>query len=428
MDYHQVVEDIFSLPRFTKKNTPEHTAELLNRLGRPERLMKIIHVAGSNGKGSVCAFLSNILVSGKKRTGLFTSPHLIEINERFQIDNEPVSNEEFLVAYQIVQNEITKMLAEGLPHPTFFEMVFIIGLVIFERAEVEYLILETGLGGRLDATNLVIQKMLTIITAISLEHTEILGDTIEQIAVEKAGIMRPNVPVIYDANDKKVAEVIKSQATKVGATAIPFTNSLYEIFRKNEKSIDFSLDFGYYEHTKVRIPSIAEYQVRNSVMALMAAESLDCVSELPIQVRVQAIAQTHWQGRLEMVLSGVVLEGAHNVHGIQEFAHAVRNLSKNCVLLFAAMAEKDYLQMVQIICEEVRPRAVIVTEVSGGRAVPAATLGATFTKYTKVPIIIQPAVEKAFQTGMEQRGEDNLFCVGSLYLIGALKRIIKERY
>ena len=212
MTYKEAEAYINSVPKFTSKNKPENTMELIRRLGHPERSMKVIHVAGTNGKGSVCAFLSSMLTEGGKRTGLFTSPHLVKINERFQINNEPVSDEIFLNAYERVMKLVEEMQKDGFYHPAYFELLFAIGMVIFEEAQVEYLILETGLGGRLDATNIVEKPVVTVITSISLDHTEILGDTIEEIAGEKAGIIKQNIPIVYDGREKRAEKVILQKA------------------------------------------------------------------------------------------------------------------------------------------------------------------------------------------------------------------------
>ena len=146
LNYTEAVEYIYNIPKFTTKNKPEHTAEFLNRLGHPERSMKIIHVAGTNGKGSVCAFLSSMLTEAGKRTALFTSPHLVKINERFQINNQMVSDEEFLSAFLKVDEVVKGMQADGLPHPTYFELLFGVAMVLFAELKAEYVVLETGLG------------------------------------------------------------------------------------------------------------------------------------------------------------------------------------------------------------------------------------------------------------------------------------------
>ena len=173
-----------------RKNKLEHTRKCLDLLGSPDKDRKIIHVAGTNGKGSVCAFLSSMLEQGGFRCGLFTSPHLVKINERFQINEVMISDQRFTEAFTEVKNLADRLVEEGDYHPTYFEFLFLMGMIVFKQEDVDYIVLETGLGGRLDATNSVLSPMACVITSISLDHVEYLGDTIEKIAGEKAGIMK----------------------------------------------------------------------------------------------------------------------------------------------------------------------------------------------------------------------------------------------
>ncbi len=181
----QAVEFLYGIPKFTKKHSLAHTQHFMELLGNPGNRCKVIHVAGSNGKGSVCCFLYHMLLSEGKTAGLFTSPHLIDVRERFQLNGALCGEDQFLSAYARVKKTAEELERKGLGYPTFFEFIFAMGMVIFEEAGVEYIVLETGLGGRLDATNSVAHPVLCIITSISLEHTEILGDTIAQIAGKK---------------------------------------------------------------------------------------------------------------------------------------------------------------------------------------------------------------------------------------------------
>ena len=203
MDYREAIAYILEIPKFTKKNSLEHTKDFLRILGNPEKGKKIIHVAGTNGKGSVCAYMQSLLLTEKKTVGFFTSPHLVKMNERIRIDGEEISDEMFLSTFDIVFAAVQKMKADGKPHPTFFEFLFAMAMTAFADSGVEYIILETGLGGRLDATNAIDVPFLTIITSISLDHTEILGETIEEIAAEKAGILKRDVPIIYIGKEEK---------------------------------------------------------------------------------------------------------------------------------------------------------------------------------------------------------------------------------
>ena len=205
MNYKEIVDYIEEIPKFTSKNPLDHTKELLKRLGNPQNTMKVIHVAGTNGKGSVCAYLDSMLRNGGYHVGLFTSPHLVKINERFKIDGVMVTDEEFIKAFETVREIILQAQQDGLDHPSYFETLFLMCMVIFQKKQVDYVVLETGLGGRLDATNTVDRPLACIITSISKDHVEYLGNTIAEIAGEKAGIIKPGVPVIYDGKNPEAA-------------------------------------------------------------------------------------------------------------------------------------------------------------------------------------------------------------------------------
>ena len=429
MTYKEAEAYINSVPKFTSKNKPENTMELIRRLGHPERHMKVIHVAGTNGKGSVCAFLSSMLTEGGKRTGLFTSPHLVKINERFQINNEPVSDEIFLDAYERVMKLVEEMQKDGFYHPAYFELLFAIGMVIFEKAQVEYLILETGLGGRLDATNIVEKPVVTVITSISLDHTEILGDTIEEIAGEKAGIIKQGIPIVYDGREKRAEKVILQKAEEENAKAVPLYEEKLSIQGSTDHSVDYLFDESFYQGHVITVPYLAPYQVRNSALALLAMEELDPQHEISLETRLQAIRDTRWQGRMETVLPGVIVDGAHNEDGVHEFVRTLRQVgsSRRIVMLFSAVVEKNYEEMVHTICETGCIQEVVVTEIHGSRIVPAEELAAVFRKFTSVPVTAISSIEEAFDTAMEKKGDGLLFCVGSLYLVGEVKKVIEEK-
>lgn len=429
MTYKEAEAYINSVPKFTSKNKPENTMELIQRLGHPERHMKVIHVAGTNGKGSVCAFLSSMLTEGGKRTGLFTSPHLVKINERFQINNEPVSDEIFLDAYERVMKLVEEMQKDGFYHPAYFELLFAIGMVIFEKAQVEYLILETGLGGRLDATNIVEKPVVTVITSISLDHTEILGDTIEEIAGEKAGIIKQGIPIVYDGREKRAEKVILQKAEEENAKAVPLYEEKLSIQGSTDHSVDYLFDESFYQGHVITVPYLAPYQVRNSALALLAMEEIDPQHAIGLETRLQAIRDTRWQGRMETVLPGVIVDGAHNEDGVHEFVRTLRQVgsSRRIVMLFSAVVEKNYEKMVHTICDTGCIQEVVVTEIHGSRIVPAEELAAVFRKFTSVPVTAISSIEEAFDTAMEKKGEGLLFCVGSLYLVGEVKKVIEEK-
>lgn len=429
MTYQEAVAYIDETPKFTKKNTLDHTRAFLKRLGDPQEKMKILHVAGTNGKGSVCSFLASMLKAGGKRTGLFTSPHLVKINERFVVDEKDVSDEEFLEAFHTVMDCVEEMKEEGYPHPTYFELLFLIGMKLFERAGVEYLVLETGLGGRLDATNSVAHPLVSVITSISLDHTEYLGDTVAAIAGEKAGIIKEGVPVVYDASCPESAEVIRRRAEELHAPAYPVTPKMYKISKTTKKHIDFSIDSGYYDDIRLSISSVAEYQVKNAAEAVTAIRVIDREGAFTDEVIRKGVEEMRWQGRMETVLPGVIIDGAHNEAGVEEFVKTARRLEADypVTLLFAAVGDKDYRHMIETICRELRLERVIVTEVGGYRSVDVKVPEELFRQFGAKKVTAIPDVEEAFDEALREQGDGILFCVGSLYLVGNIKSILETR-
>lgn len=430
MNYREAEAYINDTPRFTKKNTLENTRKVLSAMGHPERRMKLIHVAGSNGKGSVCAYLSSILTTAGKQTGLFISPHLVDINERFQLNQQMVSNELFLEAFEAVMNLVRRLLREhpdDFAHPTFFELLFLMGIYIFDRSGMEYVVLETGLGGRFDATNVIEKPLVSVITSISLEHTEYLRDTYEKIAGEKAGIIKEGCPVVYDGTRPDVESAILKKADEMHAKAYAIRPDMYKILMNTQKTIDFSMDTGYYLPMDVSISSVAEYQIMNAMEAVTAARVLDIgLTEEDIH---KGMERMHWEGRMETILPGVILDGAHNDSGVEEFVKTARRFQKDTkvTLLFSCVKEKDYEGMIRTICENLDLSCVVVTEIESDRLVPADELAFLFRKYTKQKVTAIASIPEAFDEALREKGDGILFCVGSLYLAGSIKSMIRSR-
>ena len=430
MNYREAEAYINDTPRFTKKNTLENTRMVLAAMGHPERGMKLIHVAGSNGKGSVCAYLSSILTTAGKQTGLFISPHLVDINERFQLNQQMVSNELFLEAFEAVLDIVHRLLKEqpgDFAHPTFFERLVLMGIWIFDKSGMEYVVLETGLGGRFDATNVIEKPMISVITSISLEHTEYLGDTYEQIAGEKAGIIKEGCPVVYDGTRADVESVILKKAARMHAKAYAIRPDMYKILMNTQKTIDFSMDTGYYLPMDVSISSVAEYQIMNAMEAVTAARIMDIgLTQEDIH---NGMERMHWEGRMETILPGVILDGAHNDSGVEEFVKTARRFQKDgkVTLLFSCVKEKDYEGMIRTICENLELSGVVVTQIESDRLIPADELAQIFRKYTRQEVTAIASIPDALDAALEKKGDGILFCVGSLYLAGSLKNIIRSR-
>lgn len=429
MNYEEAVAYIEETPKFTTKNKLSHTKECLGRLGNPEKKFKVIHVAGTNGKGSTCAFLTSIFREAGYSCGLFTSPHLVVINERFQINEKNIDNQAFMSAFEKVKALADELVAEGSYHPTYFEMLFLMGMVIFAEAGVDYVMLETGLGGRLDATTAVEDPAACVITSISFDHMQYLGNTIAEIAGEKAGIIVPGVPVIYDGNNPEAAQVIRKQAEALGSPYYEVKKENTEILRNTSAGIDFCMENEYYGNTAFSIPFIAGYQVMNAALALKTAEVLKDMVNLPKDSVLRGLRETRWQGRMETVLPGVIVDGAHNEDGVEKFVETAEHFQKDypLTLLFSAVDDKDYTDMIRTVAGRIRFQHVIVTQVGGYRKVPAEQLADIFRKEGCLCAESCEDVEMAFRRALEYRGKEGmLFCVGSLYLVGEIKAIIQK--
>lgn len=429
MNYTEAVDYIETIPKFTVKHPPEHTRELLSRLGNPQEGIKIIHVAGTNGKGSVCAYLNAMLLAGGKKTGLFTSPHLVRINERFQINGEDVSDEQFLNAFLKVEKAAKEYEAEGEGHPSYFETLFLMGMLIFKEAGVEYLVMETGLGGRLDATNVVEKPLACIITSISRDHTEYLGDTLEAIAGEKAGIIKAGVPVIYDASQPGPASVIAAKAKEMGSPAWPMEPSFYEMKTQSREGITFTFAYPGGEKAELAIPYVAKYQMMNASLAFYTMHILQDVHDIPKNVLAEGLSKIKWPCRMEMAAPGVIIDGAHNEDGIAQFVSTAGYFAKEneITILFTAVADKHYHEMIGEICEGIHPSHVVATQIDGSRVVPAEVLAEDFRKAGCTDVCAEPEIGAAYEKTLGKKGSGMLFCVGSLYLAGELKAYLAKR-
>ena len=427
--YEEAAAYIEEIPKFTKKHTLEHTKTFLKRLGNPAADRKIVHVAGTNGKGSVCAYLQAILMAEGKRTGFFTSPHLVSVNERIRVDNIQIDNETFLKVFRKVLKIVRQMVEDGIEHPSYFEFLFGMGMTAFAETDVEYIILETGLGGRLDATNAIDNPALAIITSISLDHTAILGDTIEKIAGEKAGIIKPGVPVFFDGSSKKAAEVIKAKASELGVSCREVTKNAYEIQEVHRKYIAFSRRSAYDKDVIFQVPMCGCYQAMNAELALEASEYLLAGEEIHMDRWMEALAELHWEGRMERVGAHITVDGAHNPGAMEAFVESVKALDESergeMVLLFSAVSDKKYDQMIEYLCENLDVKAYVVTQIEDERGVPAEELADVFRRYTDRPVYCKERLEDAVRTAMNERGETGeIYCLGSLYLVGMMKKLL----
>lgn len=426
--YEEAVAYIENIPKFTTKNKLEHTRKCLDMLGSPDKDRKIIHVAGTNGKGSVCAFLSTMLEEGGFKCGLFTSPHLVKINERFQINEVMVSDQGFLDAFLKVKELADRLMAEGDYHPTYFEFLFIMGMLIFREENVDYLILETGLGGKLDATNSVLSPIACVITSISMDHVEYLGDTIPKIAGEKAGIIKKGTPIIFDGNQEEAARVIRDRAEELGCPWYDVKEEKQTLTEYTPKGIRFVSKSGVYGDTELFVPFIAKYQMMNAALALETMGVLKDTHHLEKDTLIHGMEHTKWQGRMETILPGVIVDGAHNEDGIARFVETVRYFQDDypITLLFTTVSDKDYTDMIQKICDGLKFTNVVTTEIWGSRKQSAEELAGLFRKNGCSSVFVETNLEKAFDLAYGMKGEGLMFAVGSLYLVGEIKDYVRR--
>lgn len=445
----RAAEYLNGIPKFSReKHSMEDLRTMVRILGAEPEKQKIIHVAGTNGKGSVCAFLASVLREAGYHTAVFTSPHLLSVKERFCFDGTEVSDEIFLEAYQAVIDVVPEFEKAGAGHPTYFEYLFLMFMRMLSSYPVDYVILETGLGGRLDATNCIEHPALSVITSISLDHMEYLGSTVAAIAGEKAGIIKPGVPVLYDDTSAEASEVIQARAKELGSAAVSVGRDSYE---------DLILEGGTLRVTAgpqadsaglqdkpdrllLTIPFAAEYQAVNAMLAVCAAQQL----QISPQVIAAGIRNTVWPGRMEEILSGVYIDGAHNEGGIREFARAANRMVNGRtggrkILLFAVVSDKEYREMAGILCREFEPDLLILTQIQYGRGLDIHTLekaareewnlwmAAADVQNRPRELRVIPTVRGALREAVkEKRNEDTVFCAGSLYFIGEIKEVMKE--
>ena len=448
-NYEEAVAYVYRIPRFNPNHSLQNIARFLTRMGQPDRQMKMVHIAGTNGKGSTSAYLAGLLEKAGLKVGLFTSPHLVEVRERFRVNGSMISKELFTEAVQHIQALLEVAAGNGDEYqPCYFDMMFFIGMYAFSKEKVDILILETGLGGRLDATNAVLDKALTLITHIALDHTEYLGDTLEAIAMEKAGIMRPKVPCIVAANNDSVSHIFLKKATELESTCRMLGKEDYACQRVYEKSVAFSYFSSYYGTIQIALNTPALYQADNVSLALAGLENLmeqGMVSreDLPVEKLKEALWNTSWVGRMEEVREGVFLDGAHNADGIAAFLQSVR--ADACkgqrILIFSAVSDKDYRQMLQDILQSGLFSRLILTQIVGERGVAAEWMYETACRLQEGQSVqekvchavkgslceCQPDLVSALQdTLTKQQHSDYIYIVGSLYLVGQTKKLLRN--
>ena len=415
MSYEELVEQISTSRRFGRAPGVECSAAVMELLGHPEAALSFVHVAGTNGKGSVCAFLREICEKAGLRAGLFTSPHLQKFTERIQIGHAQIPQEEALRLGRVVMAANHRLMASRGINLTMFDYCLAIGLLYFREQQVDLVILETGMGGRLDSTNIIAPPVASVITGIGLEHTEYLGDTIGKIASEKAGILKPGTRAVLMDQDEEALDVLESACRRFG---IPYRLS---------GSVDAQ---GDYKDVHYEIGMIGVYQRKNAAAAIEAARVL--VQAGYAQITPEAVAQglrdARWPGRMELVSRRpwVLLDGAHNVHGVTALAESLRALDAGARYTFfmGVMADKDYEAMVELILPLAKHIYALAPD--SERALPADKL-CELIRRKGAGADVCADVAQLTELLSAQPETEKCVVFGSLYLIGEIRQCFLQQ-
>ena len=428
------------IPRFTAKHGMEETKKFLTFLGNPDENMKIIHVAGTNGKGSVCCYMQSVLLKAGYRVGLFTSPHLVRINERFCVDGKPISDGLFIEIFIETLRRICEYREEEESYfPTYFEYLFFMAMILYDVYPVDYLILETGLGGRLDATNSVENPQVSVITEIGYDHMQYLGDTLEEIASEKAGIIKKNIPVVFFDKRQETTEVIKKKALEMDARAITVKKEAIENPRicgenSGNKHIAFCFNSLYDKYVDLNLSTLAMYQTENASIAIQALEILRDkgadISELDIR---EGLISAKWDGRMEEIRPGIFVDGAHNIDGISAFLESTGQIEceGKKLLLFGVASDKQYPEIVRMLLESRQFAGIYASVMDSSRSVSVSDMKTAFEDAKDelgiigLPIKYYSDVRDAVTDIITMRKSgDIVFAAGSLYLVGEIKSFV----
>ncbi|MBO7197121.1 MAG: bifunctional folylpolyglutamate synthase/dihydrofolate synthase [Clostridia bacterium] len=422
MTYKEALKYIHGVSNFFCKPGLERIKELCRGLGDPQDGLKFIHVAGTNGKGSVCAMTDSILRSAGYKVGLYTSPYVLQFNERMRINGENIPDERLA---QLTER-VKAVAANMSDSPTEFELITAIAFLYFKEENCDIVVLEVGMGGRLDATNIINTPLLSVITGIAIDHTAFLGNTVEQIAMEKAGIIKSGLPVIFGGENSAAEAVIATEADKMNAVLY---KTDYTRLKIRSQSLE-DTTFDYKERLGINLALLGNYQPKNAAIALDVADAL---KELGIKIPEEAIryglANARWRARFEILSQEptVIFDGAHNPQGITAAVESIKTYykDKRVVIVSGVLADKDYRAIAASLSQVAS--AVYTITPDNPRALSA-------EKYAEIIGLCNtiafpcPDIENALKSGIKQAKRENtaLFCLGSLYTYCDVVEILKN--
>ncbi len=429
MSYDETIAYLFGLQKHGIKLGLSNSFLLMDLLGNPQRRFASLHVAGTNGKGSTSAFLASILAAGGRRVGLYTSPHLVSFTERIRINGVPIAESRVVELADRLRGLISGLPdagGNGEVSPTFFEVTTALAFAYFAEEGIDCAVVEAGMGGRLDSTN-VVTPLVSVITNIDLEHTEFLGESIEEIAGEKAGIIKPGVPVVTGAVQQEALGVIEAEALRQGSPVYVLHRDFDA--RRTIGGREQRMDYRGTGTTRrdLAIGMTGRHQVDNAALALAALEAAG--SRLPVSddALAKGVAGARWEGRLERVSErpDVYLDGAHNPASAEVLADALSEMKPHyraLVLVLGILRDKDW----RGIIERLVPLAdrVIVTAPSYGRAMDASSLAAQ-VKQLHGDVASAGTVEQAVRQAAAEAGPGDLVVItGSLYTVGDARAVL----
>ncbi len=446
MDPYQYIN---SFARFGRKKgyKPGHERinALLETFSHPENKMKIIHVAGSNGKGSTVTYLKSIYKEAGYKVGTYTSPHLLEFNERIEINGRKISTGELEELIEKIKPVVDEMKERGPGEPSFFELVTALAFIYFYQEKVDLLILETGLGGRLDATNIIKNPLASVITGVSLEHTDILGNSIQDIAREKAGIIKEGTPVVTGVQDRDALAVIEKISAEKNSKLISINDRYsYELKESTLEGQSFLLkhrEKGSEVNKQELIPEdeyrtrmIGDFQVRNAVLAMEVVRLLQ--EELPVsgEALQEGLLKAYIPGRMELIRKEPLLlvDGAHNTEGMENFVSSLLTFKKGgainnngrLYIILSVLDDKDLNNMLKAL-SQLKEFELIISENSNERALSADVIEEKARLLGIKSKILKP-LEAALKEALHSASKEDLICVvGSLYNVAEIKRFLK---
>lgn len=431
MKYQEAIKYITEVGNFGSNYGLERTYKLLEFLDNPHGKLKIIHVAGTNGKGSTTAMITSMLKEAGYKVGMYTSPFLEEFEERIQINGNNIPKEKLAQLMTKIKYAVDKVIEEGYNHPTEFEIITALMFLYFATEEVDFAVVEVGLGGRLDSTN-VITPILSVITSISFDHTNLLGNTLEEIAAEKAGIIKSCIPTVIYPQEDMAERVISSKCQELDS-------KLYKINKEDAKLINIIKEDKIYQQVKVKLddeydvklPLLGEHQILNLAVALKALEVIkDKAPKLNRESIVKSLATVRWNGRLEIMSNSpyVVIDGAHNIQGITQLDKNIKKYFeyKDMYLILGILADKDVEHMVKVITP--KAKKVFTVTPNSMRAETAEELLEEVKKYNESCEAYND-YKNAFEDALKLCKKDDLLLIsGSLYMIGEMRGIIKKHF